>query len=183
MNLFVRLRPQLEQNHSRRDFLAASGQRYWAQPWRLFHLLQHDLTPANHRHSPASATQAGPTTYCSRTNAGWASQRRSAACASPVNRASTHDGINGLAAALGNEECYRFAQAHPEEFLFAANEVPDLEGATVEIEKYLKLGAVMIAEQKFGVECDSPEMQKIYELAQAYRVPVLIIGRWNRTWF
>jgi len=93
-----------------------------------------------------------------------------------VQMASTHDGkSNGLAAAaLGNEECYRFARAHPKEFRFAANEVPDVEGATVEIEKYLKLGAVMIAEQKFGVECDAPEMQRIYELVQAYRVPVLM---------
>jgi len=94
----------------------------------------------------------------------------------PVKMASTHDGkSNGLAAqALGNEKCYEFARTHPKEFRFAANEVPDVEGATVEIEKYLKLGAVMIAEQKFGVECDSPEMQRIYQLAQAYRVPVLM---------
>lgn len=94
----------------------------------------------------------------------------------PVSRPSTHDGkSNGLAAkAFGNEACYQFAKAHPKEFLFAANEVPDLDGATAEIEKYLKLGAVMVAEQKFGVECDSPEMQRIYELAQAYRVPVLM---------
>jgi len=94
----------------------------------------------------------------------------------PVNRPSTHEGkSNGLAAqASGNEECYRFADEHPNEFLFAANEVPDLDGATAEIEKYLKLGAAMIAEQKFGVDCDSPAMQKVYELAQAYRVPVLM---------
>jgi predicted TIM-barrel fold metal-dependent hydrolase len=52
--------------------------------------------------------------------------------------------------------------------------VPDVEGATREIERYLKRGAVVIAEQKFGVECDGPEMQKIYTLAQAYRVPVLM---------
>jgi len=99
----------------------------------------------------------------------------------PVSVASTHDGkSNGLAAQTrGNEECYRFALAHPKEFLFAANEVPDLEGATAEIEKYLKLGAVMIAEQKFGVECDSPEMQKIYELAQVYHVPVLMHWQFN----
>jgi len=98
-----------------------------------------------------------------------------------VRMASTHDGkSNGLAAqALGNGECYRFAKAHPKEFLFAANEVPDLERATMEIEKYLRLGAVMIAEQKFSVECDSPEMQKIYELAQAYRVPVLMHWQFN----
>ena len=88
----------------------------------------------------------------------------------PMKSAATHDGVsNGLEAkAFGNEACYEFARAHPREFLFAANEVPDVEGATAEIEKYLKLGAVMIAEQKFGVECDSPAMQKIYALAQVY---------------
>ena len=82
---------------------------------------------------------------------------------------------NGIQAkALGNEVCYQFTKAHPKEYLFAANEVPDLDGATGEIEKYLKLGAVMIAEQKFGVECDSPAMQRIYAMAQAWRVPVLM---------
>lgn len=102
----------------------------------------------------------------------------------PMMRASTHNGdSNGLQAkAYGNEACLEFVRAHPQEFRFAANEVPDLDGAPAEIEKYLKLGAVMIAEQKFGVECDSPEMQRIYELAQAYRVPVLMhwqMGMYN----
>ena len=32
----------------------------------------------------------------------------------------------------------------------------------------------MIAEQKFGVECDSPEMQRIYALARERSVPVLM---------
>jgi len=102
----------------------------------------------------------------------------------PVNRRSTHNGFsNGLQAqCLGNEACYRFARAHPQQYLFAANEVPDSPDAIQEIEKYLKLGAVAIAEQKFGVECDSPEMQRIYQLAQAYRVPVLMhwqVGMYN----
>jgi len=94
----------------------------------------------------------------------------------PVTTASTHEGVsNGLQAqALGNEPCYRFAKAHSKAFRFGANEVPDVEGATQEIERYLKRGAVIIAEQKFGVECDSPEIQNIYQLAQAYRVPVLM---------
>lgn len=94
----------------------------------------------------------------------------------PVNTASTHQGTsNGLdAQALGNDACYRFARAHSREFLFGANEVPDTEEATQEIERYLKRGAVIIAEQKFGVECDSPEMQKIYQLAQSHHVPVLM---------
>ena len=90
--------------------------------------------------------------------------------------ASTHQGkSNGLdAQAAGNEECYQFARAHSTAFTFAANEVPDIPEATREIEHYLKRGAVLIAEQKFGVECDSPEMQRIYAIAQEHRVPVLM---------
>jgi len=94
----------------------------------------------------------------------------------PVLSASTHDGVsNGLQAkCLGNEACYRFAKEHPGSYLFGANEVPDLEEAVKELEKYLKLGAVVIGEQKFGIECDSPAMQKIYKLATDYRVPILM---------
>ena len=94
----------------------------------------------------------------------------------PVSRPSTHDGVsNGLQAqCLGNEACRVFARTHRKAFAFGANEVPDIEGATDEIERYLKRGGVIIAEQKFGVECDAPAMQKIYELAQAHRVPVLM---------
>jgi predicted TIM-barrel fold metal-dependent hydrolase len=93
-----------------------------------------------------------------------------------VSTASTHDGVsNGLEAqCLGNEACRQFAAGHAREFAFGANDVPDAEGAIQEIERYLKLGAVVIAEQKFGVECDSPEMQRIYELAEAHHVPVLM---------
>jgi predicted TIM-barrel fold metal-dependent hydrolase len=93
-----------------------------------------------------------------------------------VTRASTHDGVaNGLQAeALGNDACHRFVQAHRTEYLSGANEVPDLEDATREIERHLKDGAVIIGEQKFGVECDSPEMQRIYQLAQAHGAPVLL---------
>ncbi len=94
----------------------------------------------------------------------------------PVNTASTHNGVsNGLQAdCLGNEFCYRFAKAHPKHYLFAACEVPDLPDAAQVIEKYLKLGGVAIAELKFGVECDSPEMQTLYQVAADYRVPVLM---------
>lgn len=94
----------------------------------------------------------------------------------PLVSPSTHQGkSNGLdAQAAGNEACYRFARAHRKGFSFAANEVPDIPDATREIERYLKRGAVLIAEQKFGVECDSPEMQRIYALAGEHRVPVLM---------
>jgi predicted TIM-barrel fold metal-dependent hydrolase len=94
----------------------------------------------------------------------------------PVRTPSTHQGIaNGLQAqALGNEACYAFATTHAREFAIGANEVPDLAEAPREIERYLKRGALLIGEQKFGVECDSPEMQRIYRLAEAHGVPVLL---------
>ena len=94
----------------------------------------------------------------------------------PMNSASTHNGYsNGLQSkSLGNEACHEFAAAHKDEFRFGANEVPDLPDAVGEIRRWLKRGAVVIGEQKFGVECDSPEMQRIYQLAAEFRVPVLM---------
>lgn len=94
----------------------------------------------------------------------------------PVNSPTTHEGVsNGLQAkCLGNEACYEFAQLHKDSYYFGANEVPDLDDAGREIEKYLKLGAVVIGEQKFGIECDSPQMQRLYEIARDYRVPILM---------
>jgi len=100
----------------------------------------------------------------------------------PLNSGSTHEGVsNGLEAkCLGNEACYRFAKAHRGRYAFGANEVPDAPDAVKEIEKYLKMGAVIIGEQKFGVECDSPEMQAIYRLAADYDVPVLMHWQYQR---
>src|SRR5689334_13072423 len=65
-----------------------------------------------------------------------------------VSTPSTHDGVsNGLQAqCLGNESCRQFAQAHSRAYRFAANEVPDVSGAIREIERYLKLGGMLIAE-------------------------------------
>jgi predicted TIM-barrel fold metal-dependent hydrolase len=89
---------------------------------------------------------------------------------------STHEGrSNGLAAGCtGTTVCMDFAKAHPGEFLSGANEVTDAAFAREEIEKHLKQGAVIIGEQKFAVECDSAESQKLYELAAAYNVPILL---------
>lgn len=94
----------------------------------------------------------------------------------PTVRLTTHGGrSNGLAAnCTGNEAVMAYAQAHPGEFLFGANEVTDLPEAKGEIEKYLKLGARIIAEQKFGVQCDSPESERLYALAADYGVPILL---------
>jgi predicted TIM-barrel fold metal-dependent hydrolase len=94
----------------------------------------------------------------------------------PMERASTHEGkSNGLAAGCGNTaEAREVAAAHPEAFLWGANEVTDVENAAAEIEKWLKLGACIIGEQKFAVECDSEASQRLYALAGDYGVPILM---------
>jgi predicted TIM-barrel fold metal-dependent hydrolase len=94
----------------------------------------------------------------------------------PLAKGSTHEGkSNGLAAKCGtNATCKTIADAQPKEFFFAANEITDEDDAVATIEAYLKLGAVMIGEQKFAVPCDSPQSQRLYELAAAYRVPILL---------
>lgn len=94
----------------------------------------------------------------------------------PMSMGSTHYGVsNGLQVrATANEACYQLAQKYKGSYFFGANEVPDAPGAVKEIEKYLKLGACVIGELKFNVDCDSKEMQAIYKLAQDYHVPVLM---------
>jgi predicted TIM-barrel fold metal-dependent hydrolase len=104
---------------------------------------------------------------------------------SSVVRPSTLDGkANGLQAQChGNASVLNLAKAHPKEFLFFANEVPDLPEARAELEKYLKLGARGIGEQKFGVECDSVHIERVAEVAQEHGVPVLLHfwdGDYNR---
>ncbi|MEJ7594944.1 MAG: amidohydrolase family protein [Planctomycetaceae bacterium] len=96
---------------------------------------------------------------------------------SPVSRASTgegkHNGLGGVGAG-GNETALTMARQYPKEFYFGANEVTDLPEARGEIARYLELGAIIIGEQKFGVECDSAESQILYALAAEYGVPILM---------
>lgn len=76
--------------------------------------------------------------------------------------------------ALGNDSVVALAQKFPNEFVFFANELPDIVETRQVIEKYLKLGAIGIGEQKFQVECDSKYIQLIAEIARDHRVPVLL---------
>ena len=87
------------------------------------------------------------------------------------------------AGASGNADCWNFSAHQNGSFIAAANEVPDCPEALSELEKYLRMGARLIGEQKFGVECDSVEMLRIYRLAEKYKVPVLMHwqhGMYNR---
>jgi predicted TIM-barrel fold metal-dependent hydrolase len=93
-----------------------------------------------------------------------------------VQTVSTHEGkSNGLAAqAGGNESCYTLAKQYPNLFRFGANEVSDLPQAHDEIAKYLKLGAVVVGEQKFNVDVDDPKIEPVFETAGEFNVPVLL---------
>jgi predicted TIM-barrel fold metal-dependent hydrolase len=82
--------------------------------------------------------------------------------------------FNLEADAWGNDSVFALTQKYPKEFAFFANELPDIPETRQVIEKYLKMGAIGIGEQKFQVECDSKYIQSIAEIARDYQVPVLL---------
>jgi predicted TIM-barrel fold metal-dependent hydrolase len=73
-----------------------------------------------------------------------------------------------------NEAVLEFVRAHPKQFHFFANARADAPDARQEVEKYLKLGAIGIGEQKSKVPCDSRHMEILAELAGEYDVPMLM---------
>lgn len=95
---------------------------------------------------------------------------------SALSRASTLKGrANGLAARVfGTQASFRLAEKHPDLFVPFCNEVPDLDGATDRLEKWLERGARGIGEVKFHLDCDSAPLRRVYDVAKAYGVPVLL---------
>jgi predicted TIM-barrel fold metal-dependent hydrolase len=81
----------------------------------------------------------------------------------------------GLAAgAGGNDTVVAIARQYPKEYVFFANELPDIPETRLLIEKYLKMGAMGIGEQKFHVEVDSAHIDLIASIAREFGVPVLL---------
>jgi len=76
--------------------------------------------------------------------------------------------------AWGNDSVVALAKKHPGEFYFFANELPDIPETRAVIEKYLKMGAIGIGEQKFEVESDSKHIELIATIAREYDVPALM---------
>src|SRR5437879_13481599 len=74
----------------------------------------------------------------------------------------------------GTETCINLSRNHPKEFVYFGNELPDIPETRETLEKYLKMGALGIGEQKFHVDCDSSYMQIVAEIARKRRVPVLM---------
>jgi predicted TIM-barrel fold metal-dependent hydrolase len=81
----------------------------------------------------------------------------------------------GLAAdAGGNDTVVAVARRLPKEYRFFANELPDIPEARPVIERYLKMGAIGIGEQKFHVNADSPHIDLMASIAREHGVPVLM---------
>jgi len=79
-------------------------------------------------------------------------------------------------------EAKALAEAHPDLFRWFANEVSDQPDAIAGMRRQLGAGAIGIGEQKFDVDCDSPAMHRVAELAGEFGVPVLMHfqqGRYN----
>lgn len=95
---------------------------------------------------------------------------------SALVRSATHNGkSNGLAARVfGTMATARLVDEFPDRFVYFCNEVPDVEGAVPSLEKWLDRGALGIGESKFHLECDSVPMIKVYEVASAYEVPIVL---------
>jgi uncharacterized protein len=82
----------------------------------------------------------------------------------------------------GNETVLRLARQHRREFSFFANEVPYVGNAPAEVRRFVKQGAIGIGEQKFELDCDAPEMHRLFGLAAELNLPVLIhfqFGKYN----
>jgi uncharacterized protein len=81
----------------------------------------------------------------------------------------------GLAAeAGGNDTVAAVARRLPREFVYFANELPDIAATRPVITTYLKKGARGIGEQKFAVDADSQYIHDIAAIAREFRVPVLL---------
>src|SRR2546430_10039251 len=73
-----------------------------------------------------------------------------------------------------NEACPALVKQYPERFLlFACSDVAESRTPYV-LRGYIRRGALGIGELKFHVAVDSPEMHRVYKLAEELGVPVLI---------
>jgi len=82
----------------------------------------------------------------------------------------------------GNDHAAAIVEERPQEFVRFANELPSWPTGPATIEQQLSHGACGIGESKFEIPCDSPQIERLAEIAQAYQVPLLMHfqhGRYN----
>jgi predicted TIM-barrel fold metal-dependent hydrolase len=78
------------------------------------------------------------------------------------------------AGATGNDRCWEVVRKYPDKYITFANEVPSEPEARQVLEKYLKMGARGIGEQKFFMDVTGKEMSLLCDIAQEYNVPILM---------
>jgi len=82
-----------------------------------------------------------------------------------------------------NGNARELAGKHPKEFVRFANELPTIPLGIKTIEQNLQSGAIGIGESKFEIDCDSPHIERLAELAQTFKVPILLHfqhGKYNQ---
>jgi len=90
-----------------------------------------------------------------------------------VNSAAARTGIlPSFTIAQGS--AIRMATEYPDEFLAFTVADPRKDNCSRVLRKYLGAGARGVGEMEFPIECDSPKMDVVYQLAQEYRAPVLM---------
>lgn len=77
------------------------------------------------------------------------------------------------ASASGNDRVWEIVRKYPDKYICFANEVPGEPDTRAVIEKYLKMGARGIGEQKFFVDVTGTALAEICAIAQDYGVPIL----------
>ena len=91
----------------------------------------------------------------------------------PMNSAAAHIGIlPSFQIAQGS--AIRMATKYPAEFVGFAVADPRKNDCGRVLRKYLGSGAKGIGEMEFPIACDAPKMDVVYELAQEFRIPVLM---------
>lgn len=126
----------------------------------------------DHQHTDYSATVYWPR-IAGRNNADLIVHQRNMGVIKTILLPAGSDFMLGLPCG-GDDSVVSLAREHPVEFAYFANEDPRLPGAQQTLEKYLKAGAIGIGEQKFPVDCDSPAMHQVAEVAQEFGVPILL---------
>jgi uncharacterized protein len=152
---------------SRRQFISAAGMAVGA-------------TLAGCAHHPASADTTEPITdihqhtdYTGRSDADLIEHQRIMGVTHSVLLPAGR--WFGLEATVGPiTHAHELVRKYPKRFSFFSNEVPYVGFARAQIERYLKLGAIGIGEQKFEIDSDSVWLTQVAELAQEYDVPVLM---------
>lgn len=73
-----------------------------------------------------------------------------------------------------NQAAVDIVKRYPKQFVRFANELPSQPDGLKTIRRFLANGAIGIGESKFKLGSDSPPIEAIAELAQEFRVPVLM---------